>query len=244
MSLSKNHTPPTGWGNDPLTGYLDQYRDNQLATFANKRSVVIDLTTIDNLFRKLVDGAVNPDPIYPMNFLGRAHSAFLASAGAAMACQVYESQTLLRVCLEQGAYAFYIGNNTDRWKLWMGRHDSKESKQKVRDEFMYGKIRNYLTDKFPILGKNYSELYDRVIDYGAHPNERGASLSSMSEVIEDGGQRFSAIYLHEDGLALDLCLKTTAQIGILVLLIAQEIYPARFQATGIKYQLKDIAARY
>jgi len=100
---------PDGWGRDPLTEYLDAFRANQLATFANKRSAIVDLTTIDKMFRTLIDGAMNPKPFLPMSFLQRAHSAFLAAAGAVMAGQIYEAQALLRVCLEQGAYAFYIG---------------------------------------------------------------------------------------------------------------------------------------
>ena len=85
---------PAGWGQDPFTQYLDALRANQLATFANKRSAAIDLTTIDGMFRKLIDGAVNPKPFLPMGFLGRAHSAFLAAAGAIMAGQIYEAQAL------------------------------------------------------------------------------------------------------------------------------------------------------
>lgn len=235
---------PTGWGQDPFTRYLDTCRANQLATFANKRSAVIDLTTIDGMFRKLIDGAVNPKPFLPMGFLGRAHSAFLAAAGAVMAGQVYEAQAQLRVCLEQGAYAHYIGDDQARWERWMNRHDSPAAKQAVRDEFTHGNICRHIKAAAPELGGIYSELYDRVIDYGAHPNERGSSLSSMMEETEDGGRRFSTICLHGDGLQMDVGLKTTAQTGLWVLGIAQELYPLRVQATGVKYELEVILKRF
>lgn len=235
---------PAGWGQDPLTQYLDKCRTNQLATFANKRSAVIDLTTIDEMFRKLIDGAVNPKPFLQMSFLGRAHSAFLAAAGAVMAGQIYEAQAQLRVCLEQGAYAHYIGEDQARWELWMNRHDSPAARKAVRDEFTHGKICRHIKAAAPELGDIYSILYDRVIDYGAHPNERGSSLSSMMEDTEDGGRRFSTIYLHGDGLQMNVGLKTAAQVGLWVLRIAQELYPTRVQATGIQYQLEDILKRF
>ena len=116
--------PPSGWGQDHLTQYLDSYRDNQHATFANKRSEVIDLITIDQMFRTLLDGPRDPKPFIPMDFLRRAHAAYLAATGAIMAGQVYPAQALLRSSLEHGAYAHYINDDLPRWERWMSRHDS------------------------------------------------------------------------------------------------------------------------
>ncbi len=236
--------PPPGWGNDPLTRYLDDARGNQFATFANKRSEVIDLIDIDGMFRKLLDGAMNPRPFVPMTFLLRAHSAYLSAVSAVMAGQVYEAQALLRVCLEQGAYAHYIGDDKVRYELWMSRHDGRAAMKAVRDEFTHGKISHHITDADAKLGGIYKTLYDRTIDYGAHPNEMGTSLSSKTVDIEDGGKQFLTIYLHGEGLLLDCGLKATAQVGLWVLRIAQTIYPARVQAVGIQYQLADMLKRF
>lgn len=244
MKRNTHQELPTGWGKDSLTQYLDNCRKHHLATFANKRSEVIDLTAIDGLFRKLLVNAVDPKPFLPMDFLMRAHSAFLTAVGTVMAGQVYEAQALLRVCLEQGAYSHYIGDDQARWELWMNRHDSSKAKQKVRKEFTHGKICANIKEAAPKLGSVYSELYDRVIDYGAHPNERGASLSSNMKDTVDGGRSYTTTYLHGDGLQLDFGLKTTAQVGIWVLSIAQVIYPTRMQATGIQYELEDISKRF
>ncbi len=244
MKRNTHTDVPTGWGQDSLTLYLDNCQKNHLATFANKRSEVIDLTTIDGLFRKLIDNAVDPKPFQPMGFLLRAHSAFLTAVGTVMAGQVYEAQALLRVCLEQGAYSHFIRDDQARWELWMNRHDSAKAKQKVRDEFKHGKICANMKKDAPKLEKIYSGLYDQVIDYGAHPNERGASLSSGMKDTIDGGISYTTTYLHGDGLQLDFGLKTTAQVGIWVLSIAQIIYPTRMQATGIQYELEDISKRF
>ena len=126
----------------------------------------------------------------------------------------------------------------------MNWHDSPESKKKVRNEFTHGNICANIKAATPKLAEIYSELYDRVIDYGAHPNERGASLNSMMEDTMDGGKRYSTVYLQDDGLPLDFGLKTAIQVGIWVLKIAQVIYPLRFQAMGISYQLEDISKRF
>lgn len=217
-----------------------------MATFANKRSEVIDLTTIDGMFRKLLDGAVNPRPPLPIGFLLRAHSAYLSACGAVMAGQLHEAQALLRVCLEQGGYAHYIGADQARWERWMSRHEPRTRSQqdKWKEEFTHGRVARGITSANPDLGRVYTELYDRAIDYGAHPNERGTSMGSALEDTDDGGKRLLTIYLHEDGLLLDFALRATAQVGICVLRIAQAIYPLRMQATGVQLQLETISKRF
>lgn len=238
--------PPFGWGDDSLTQYLDNCRGNQWATFANKRSEVIDLITIDGMFRKLVGDAVNPRPFLPANFLLRSHSAYLAACGTVMAGQLHDTWALLRVCLEQGGYAHYVGADDERWARWMARHDARSRTQqdKWKDEFTHGKVSRNIMAAHAGLGEVYNVLYDRTIDYGAHPNERGTSVAMTVEETEDAGLRFNAVYLHGHGLLQDFVLKTTAQVGICVLRIAQVIYPLRSQATGVQFQLETIARRF
>lgn len=245
--MAMNQKPlPHAWGKDPVTQYLDTCRANQLATFANKRPQVIDLIAIDGMFRKLLENAINPKPLLPMEFLLRAHSAYLTAVGAVMAGQLHEVQALLRGCLEQAAYGHFVGDNQARWERWMSRHAqlTRSQQDKWRKEFTHGKVSGHLTAADATLGGIYTELYERTIDYGGHPNERGASMGSMIAELPDGGKQLKTVYLHGDGLMLDFCLKTIAQVGLCVLRIAREIYPSRVQAVGIQYQLDDMCKRY
>lgn len=246
MDNSRNESAPPGWGTDTLTHYLDIFRGNQFATFVNKRSEVIDLIAIDKMFRKLVDGAVNPRPLLPIGFLQRAHSAYLSACSAVMGGQLLEAQALLRACLEQAAYGHYIGTDHERWERWMARHEprSRTQQDKWRDEFTHGKVARSITAADAALGYQYNQLYDRAIDYGAHPNQLGDSMGSTVEDSDDGGKRLLTIYLHDDGLMLDFALKTTAQVGICALCIAQLIYPLRMQATGVQFELETISKRF
>lgn len=149
---------PDGWGQDPLTQYLDDARGNQFATFANKRSEVIDLIAIDGMFRKLLEDAVNPRPLLPMGFLLRAHSAYLAAAGACMAGQLYELQPLLRAGLEQAGYGHFIGNDQARWERWMNRHDNDDTLKAVRREFTHRAVAEHLRSADASLGSIYTRL--------------------------------------------------------------------------------------
>lgn len=237
---------PSGWSDDAVTQYLDTCRANQFATFANKRSQVNDLATIDGMFRKLVDGAIDPKPFLPMGFLQRSHSAYLTAVGAVMAGQLHEVQALLRACLEQAAYGHFIGKDQARWERWMKRHEHRTRSQqdKWRKEFSNGKVSHHLTSADASLGEIYTELYDQTINYGGHPNERGMSMNSEIFDLPDGGKQFQALYLHGNGLMLDFGLRMTAQVGLCALRIARVIYPTRVQAIGVEYELGEMCKRF
>jgi hypothetical protein len=236
----------SGWGKDPITQYLDTCRAIQLATFSNKRSQVIDLVAIDDMFRKLVDGAIDPKPFLPMEFLRPSHSAYLTAVDAVMAGRLQELHTLLRACLEQALYGHFIGNDQARWGRWMDRHDPRTpgQKDKWRKEFAHGNLARNLKASNAGLGGTYTELYERTIDYGAHPNERGLSMNSDIVDLPDGGKHFGTLYLQDDGLMLDFSLKSTARVGLCVLRIAQVIYPTRMQANGTQHQLNDMCKQF
>lgn len=241
-----NHDLPPDWGNDHLTNYLETFRHNQFATFVHRKEEVQALIAIDALFQRLVGGAVDPVPLLSMGFLQRAHSAYRAACGAIMGGQLGEAQSLLRNCLEQSGYAFYVGRDYGRWKRWMDRHEprSKTQQDKWREEFSHGKVVSAIAAADTKVGQTYKELYERTIDYGAHPNQMGDTMGSSVEETEGEGLRLWTIYLHEDGLLLEYSLRSAAQVGLCALLIAQLIYPARMQATGVKFDLEDLAKQF
>lgn len=234
---------PLGWGDDSLTRHLDDFASNQLATFVHKPKQIKDLIKIDALFERFLMGAVNPRPFMPMSFFLRAHSACRAATGSVMAGQLYEAQALLRLCLELGAYGFYIGPDKRRWERWMCRNDSPVTKQAVRKEFTHAKVKIHIQAASSNLGNLYERLYDGLIDFGAHPNEQGFSLSSEIRRT-DGSVHFDTIYLHGDGLPMELGIKTCAHVGIWVLHIAQILYPERFQVLSIKEELEELRKLY
>ena len=230
--------PPPNWGLDDITQYLDNYQQNQFATFANKESFA-PLKKIDKCFRKVLDKPINPRPWFPLQFLHRSHSAYLAACGLAMAGHTVEVNALLRLCLESSAYGFYINKDVKRAELWLRRHDGIEEKKKVRNEFKQIKIEEHIVSEAPILANIFKTLYERTIDYGAHPNERGFSINTKINEGEESTE-FLQIYLQGDGLQLDLALKTTAQVGVWALSIFQLVYPEKWELLGIKHELIEL----
>ncbi|MEY9831086.1 hypothetical protein ABIA25_002901 [Sinorhizobium fredii] len=240
---SRPTTPPPGWAQDTLSSYLEELHGNQWATFHNKRPKMRDIIAIDNLFNRLLHGAKDPTPMMPAMFLLRAHSAYRTAVSMVMGGQLYEAQAILRLCLEHASYGFFIGGDQAKWTRWMKRNESATAKDKVRKEFKPSAILRELKNKDAGVAGNFEHLYERLIDFGAHPNESGFSMSTL--LSRNGNEtHISAVYLHGGGVPLNFALKTTAQVALCVLQIAYLIYPVRMDRSGIRYDLDQITTRY
>ena len=244
MIGKKQGPAPDGWGDDSLTAYLDDYRKNQFATFVGRHAEVSDLIAIDAALQKLVEGVKDPKPFVPMTFLLRAHSAYRSACGAVIAGQLYEAQALLRLCLEHSAYGHYIGGDNKMWERWMRRNDSDENHAAVRKEFTATKVKKKLQAADGKVSAAYDHLYELLIDFGAHPNEKGFSMSSNIHRRHSGEIQIEAVYLHGDGLPLRSALRTAAQVGICALRIGHILYPQRFVDLGLDVELEPIRQRY
>lgn len=125
----------------------------------------------------------------------------------------------------------------------MNRNESEKAKKAVREEFTSGAIKRAIKRADRKIGEHFETLYERLIDFGAHPNEHGFSMSTRLKE-EPGETHMLTIYLHDDGLPLDFALKTTAQVAICVLQIAFILYPTRMELQGIRHELDQVTIRY
>lgn len=235
--------PPIGWGLTSLTDAFNSARDNQWATFDNKPAAR-DLLVIDRILFELLDGRSDPDPMQPLQFLMRAHSCFRAASACAMAGQVYESTVLHRAVLETAAYGLYIGHDNLRGELWLRRSDSKGAKEKVREAFSFGSLRRDFKLRHPDLEPAFSSLYENLVDFGAHPNEAGFSISTAVRRV-DGGRTIDTVYLHDDdGPALDFGMKNTARVGLWIILVFRAIYPALYDDPELDFIVNELLRRH
>ncbi len=228
--------PPRGWGTDDVTSFVDNTRLNCFATYANLRQEYAKVAEVDVVFRRLIENLINTQDWFAAFFLLRSHSAFLAGAHLAMSGHAAETYASLRLCLENGLYGLYLARNPASRETWLRRHDDDQARRRVKDEFT---IRN-LFDTLRGIDKREAdvtgELYERCIDYGAHPNERGLTQSLKTEKKPDTVD-LRVIYLSDDPLIFRVCLKTTAQVGASVLGVFRLVFRERFDLTGLNGQL-------
>lgn len=156
-----------------------------------------------------------------------------------MSGQVPDTFPVLRACLEYALYALHINANPALGEVWVRRHDDAASLRRVRQEFTHTAVIATLEAKDANLHPVIQQLYERSIDFGAHPNER-AITGSMTIQREPGRVELQQIYLHGDSLSLDLGLKTTAQIGLGCLCIFQHIFLERFRILGIQDMIDQL----
>jgi hypothetical protein len=232
---------PLGWGADDLTAFLQTAQQNTYATFHRKKVWYDALKTLDDCYLKINNNLLNPiDQIAPL-FLLRAHSAYRATCGLAMAGQVVEGFALNRLCLEYSGYALFIHDKPAHRSVWFDKSKGAPQIKAFRQAFTQTNVRAAIEAHDAKLAKVYDDLYQRAIDAGAHPNELAVS-GSMQIVDEPEADRvhIKQLYLQADGVALDYGLKSTVQIGICSLHLFQWIFKERFELLGIRETLTNL----
>ncbi len=228
--------PPPQWGNDEITKFFDVARANQYATFANLGPEFKKLIAIDKAFRKLIDSLNHSQDWFAAFFVLRAHSNLLAATRLATSVQVPETFAALRSCLENGLYGHYIAKHPSARESWLRRHDDEAHKKAMRAEFQLTKLVQFLISVDADEGKAADTLYERTIDYGAHPNER-ALMQTLQMNEGEGKIEFKVVYLGEDNIQLRHALRTTAQVGVCVLGIFKLVYKQRYDLVGLTIDL-------
>ncbi len=224
--------PPASWGNDKISTFLDDARNNEYATFANCQGEIRRLIDLDAWFRKAIDGLNHSNDWFSGFFMFRAHSNFLAACRMTWSGQLPECYAILRSCLENALYGLYLARNPNSRETWMRRHDSDAHRRKVKEEFKIGAMFELAKSIDTKEGSVAELLYDRTIDYGAHPNEQ--ALWQVLQINEKAEQvEFKMIYLEGDSFQLRLALTTTAQVGVCSLSLFQSIYKERFNILGV-----------
>ena len=218
---------PAGWSDDLLAQYIDSWRRNQLATFQQKSGAYRRLRDVDALFLRLADNLDNTDQTAPALFFYRAHAAYRAAVGLAMAGQIVEVFAVLRNCLEQGLYAYFIFKSPDRYDVWSERHESPEALKAVRRLFVVTDMLATVAADHPDDGIVARALYEAMIDWGAHPNTHGL-MQAVDLEHAAGSVEIITQYLHPDTEQHDGALKDTARVGACVLAIFGRIFEPRF----------------
>ena len=230
---------PHGWGDDSLAEFLDTARNNVFATFERLNPAFHFLSEIDKSYRLIAGNLKNPPEWFVALFLLRAHSSYLGAAHLSLATQLPESFMVQRGCLEHALYALYFHHHPDSHERWLRRNESTITRRAVRDEFKTGVMLALLKKDDVALHALVETLYERSIDYGAHPN--ALALTQMLKMTEtaDGG-RFDVRYLTADELTLKFAIGSIAQVGVATLRVFQHIWRERFDLIGLSAKLEEL----
>lgn len=235
---------PPGWGDDKLSAYLAIAQRNTFASFVQHQPAYTRLLAIDLQFRTLLDGLDSlsrREELVASLPCFRAHACFLASTGLALAGQPYEAAAVSRASLECALYGLFIVHKAGAADLWLHRDRDAASKRRMKDTFTAGAVLNHLRKVNPKLGGPVKEVYEMLIDLGAHPNPAGLLGSAESEETAEG-TRLNTVYLCDNSITLWLGIKNSTRAGLASLAIVCETYPTRAEILGVKAKLASLAA--
>jgi hypothetical protein len=229
---------PTGWGADSLTEYIENSNRNRYATFANKKERFNELIFIDKCFIIVFKDWINPQNNLSPHLFIRSHAAYRAACENAMSGQVAQAFPQLRACIEYAGYGLHIMKNPEVSEIFLKRHEDNEGKgiDRVRKEFTIKNINSTIKKLNKHLSRDYHNLYNKSIDFGAHPNEMSV-INNLKVLNSEKSKNFLQMYLHGDGVELSHILDFTCQIGICALEVFQEAFQARFELLGVREDL-------
>lgn len=168
-----------------------------------------------------------------------AHAAYRAAAGLAMSTQSATAFAAMRQCLENALYCLYINQHPDSLETWIKRDVDQEAKQKMRSEFTIGNLKKTLEAVDPATCKVWSKMYDKTIDFGAHPNP-SALVSALKMHEGEKSIRFQVSYLTKEPEVIRGTMKSVAQTGVCSLLILRNVFPRRFDELGMTKSLQQL----
>jgi hypothetical protein len=162
----------------------------------------------------------------------------VTSIGLAFAGQVVEIYPVLRVVLEFSAYCLIVHDKPALSKIFVDRHDGQSNLDAHKKEFNSSAARKAAKRHDTKLATIYSDLYQRTIDFGGHPNPINI-YASADFFDRNGERRMKTTAISDDPLLLKAAFKFTGQCGLAALHVLEKAYKERFEALGIT---KDMLA--
>lgn len=239
MVNNLNLPRPDAWTQGSLFAFIEDCWSNAVAAVANKNIIAYRLTEIDAIFeeahRHLKPSDVSQ--IIPAFLSLRSFGAFRASVMVCLSLPT-DSFPLQRSCLENAGYARLISTVPELSERWLNRDEDPEAKSR----FSNRAVRESIASADGKLAAIYQELYERTIDFGAHPNEKSVLMSVVKEFIKTETVRF--MLLQGDGLTLDHALRSCAQVAICALKVLHLIFSNQFEALGIEAKIARAASAF
>lgn len=242
-SDSPNEKRPAGWGKDELTAFFELARAHTFGTFHGLITEFNSLRWIDEGFLRFIKDWTDPETPTTVTLVPRAHSAFRAATQLTLSGQIPEAYMVMRGCLEYALYANHMAMEPGAFETWRRRDENAASRKKCVREFAGSRLFGSLRKRDNTIGDRAGLLYERAIDFGAHPNELAVgSLMSVEE--SETVATINHSYLSGDGLPLRLCLKSLGQTGLITLEIFCLLYPKRCKAALVAETVATVKLRF
>ena len=240
----KDNAPPP-WDKDPLSNYFAQAEFNERACSLRYPDIYDLLRRTDAAFGRLNEAIEKDDQdrlLMPRILVVRTRSSLLAAIRLGMSGQMPEAFALLRSAIENAWYALHIANdpdNTTRSELWLRRNESADAKRRCQQAFTVRQVRETHEAVDPATAKQFHELYEMSIDFGAHPNQLGA-MGAMATSEVENRTTFNVGILHPAPLQLLMTMRMAIAVGIGALKVFERIFPERTKLISLDCEVEGL----
>lgn len=231
-----------GWGKDRLTITIEDAFCNIGVSFLNLKPYFELLTKAHEIFMDVNKSLTYKtlEELIVISLLGRTNGCFIGAIRLSCSGQITETWILLRACLENSLYAFYMDQNPALTKIWIDRHESDDHKKRCRKAFTVNNLFTTLDEKSPDIAAETKKLYEETIDWGGHPNERSLFIN-LDNKQDNSGVNFNVLNPDETFLKSSLCaiLLTVSTIFKIFTLVFQD----EFKQPNIKIKIDNLNTR-
>lgn len=235
----KSELMKRGWGKDILTNAIEDTFCNIGVSFIKLKPYFELSIKAGEIFK---DAAIllshkTFDGLISTSLFSRANGCFLGAVRLSFSSQITETWALLRVCLENSLYAFYIAANPEAAKVWAERHNSEAHKKNCRNIFATGNMLKALKAKSLSIAKEARDCQNDTIDWGAHPNER--SLFSNLELKKDGSGYNLNIFKPDEAFMRHSICAVLSTVSLVFKIFAL-IYPEEFKQPNLVVKINNL----
>lgn len=205
-----------------LLGLLATARENAGASVQQLPLWYTLLEVLNKYFAECRDiGTIPPGKTIALSLIQQAYSYWIAGVGLVLSGLLTPAYTEMRALLESLLYAFYCRSDEKRQMIWLERDRSPEDRKKATKEFGdTAKMMRDLCDSgaLPTDYIHLRDLYDDLIDKGAHPNVVGA----LQNMATDGKELFTRLF-NCGGFEMRAALKRQAEVGYLGAVVSRSL---------------------
>jgi hypothetical protein len=243
MSVQK----PPPWGDDPLSRFFADADFNNRVTALNFGPVYTVLRRVDELFRRSEEASEKDHYehlLVSRLLMVRAHASVLAGLRLAMSGQTTESYPVLHAAVELSWYALHIAKDPSpsrRAVIWLNRNENDTDKTTCKAEFTIANVRRTHESSDADTAKTMQQLYEHLIDFGAHPNQLGV-MTPMSKMETEKQVNFSVGILYPERMVVVFALRMAVGVAISALKTFELIFPERFRLLRIDQALNSLVA--
>ncbi len=228
-----------GWREDTLTKQIENAFCNTGVSFLRLKPYFDLLIKADEIFENAIGllSYSELDGLISIALFGRAAGCFFGAVRLSCSGQLTETWALLRACLENSLYAFYIHGNPNLTKMWSERHKSETHRKQCKDAFIIKNIWSALEAKSHSIAKEAKDSYETYIDWGAHPNER--SIFPNLQIKQDRSG-YNLSILNPDPTFMRASLLMIALTASLVFRIFALIFPDEFKQPNLALKISNL----